>query len=370
MTPLRVAHLTPLYFDEASCLGGGERYPLNIARGVRIASRGACRVELISFGDSPRDLTLPGEIRLRVLAVAGRPWNPLDVTSWDLPQVLSEYDLIHVHQAYARCAEVGILVARTLGKAICVTDHGGASSPIGSEVGHLDVVDRIIAYSEFGASFYRRGLAVDIVKGGVDCSRFPIPKVRPVRDRMLFVGRLLPHKGVDYLIEALPVDLPLTICGQPYNRDYFNLLQRLARGKRVEFVTQADDDAVRELYARSWATVLPSVYRDRDGQTYDAPELMGFTLLESMSSGTPGVASRVGAMPEFVREGIDGFVFDSPTQLTNILERLASNPSLVERMGQAASRFVRAHYDLEIAGSKFLAIYQEAIATRGRGAAA
>ena len=54
MSPRKVAYLTPLYFDEASCLGGGERYPLNLGRGVHLASGGGCRVELISFGDSAK----------------------------------------------------------------------------------------------------------------------------------------------------------------------------------------------------------------------------------------------------------------------------------------------------------------------------
>lgn len=370
MTPLRVAHLTPLYFDERSCLGGGERYPLNIARGVNLASGGEFRADLISFGDEERDLSLPGDVRLRVLPAATRAANSLDVTSWDLPRILADYDLVHIHQSYTRCAEVGLLVAKTLGKAVCMTDHGGASSTLGTEIGHLQMVDRIIAYSQFGASFYPPGQRVDIVKGGVDCSRFEPPRPRPNRDRILFVGRLLPHKGVDILIDAIPSDLPLTICGQAYRADYFETLKSLARGKNVEFVTNAADDTIRELYARAWATVLPSVYRDREGRTYDAPELMGFTLLESMSCGTPAIASRVGAMPEFVRDGIDGYVFDTGEQLTAILIKLATDPSLVETMGAEASRHVRTEFDLKVAGAKFLAIYRDVIAAKGRGVAA
>ena len=62
MAPRKVAYLTPLYFDEESCLGGGERYPLNLARGVHHASGGRCRVELISFGERGED---PGSRRGR-----------------------------------------------------------------------------------------------------------------------------------------------------------------------------------------------------------------------------------------------------------------------------------------------------------------
>ncbi len=369
MTPRKVAYLTPLYFDEASCLGGGERYPLNLARGVVLASCGEMRVDLISFGEDARMLTLAGGVGLRVLPMAGRPANPLDVLSWDLPDALAEYDLVHVHQVFTRCAEMGILIARQMGKPVFVTDHGGYSSPLGAEVGLLDLVDRIVAYSNFGAALYRTSRPIDVIRGGVDSGLFRPPDKRPRRDGFAFVGRLLPHKGIDDLIEALPPELPLTICGRPYRPGYLEKLRHLAEGRRIEFLTDADDPTIHDLYARSWATILPSVYRDRDGVTYEAPELMGFTLLESMACGTPAVASRVGAMPEFIREGETGFVYDSIDGLRAILVRLASDPSLVDAIGERARREVVAELDLKVAGAKLHRLYTEALAAR-RGEAA
>ena len=166
MTARKVAYLTPLYFDEASCLGGGERYPLNLARGVVLASRGEVRVDLISFGDAARTLTLADGVGLRVLPMARKPANPLDVLSWELPDALADYDLVHVHQAFTRCAEMGVLIARQMGKPVFVTDHGGYSSPLGAEVGLLDLADRIVAYSDFGASLYRTPRPIDVIRGG------------------------------------------------------------------------------------------------------------------------------------------------------------------------------------------------------------
>ena len=63
---------------------------------------------------------------------------------------------------------------------------------------------------------------------------------------------------------------------------------------------------------------------------------MGFTLLEAMACGTPAICSRVAAMPEFVRDGETGFVFDRPDELTDRLRHLAGDPALVERMGRQA----------------------------------
>lgn len=361
MATRTIAYLTPLYFDEQSCLGGGERYPLNLARGVVAASGGAYAVELISFGAAPTRRTLAPGVDLRVLPIARRPAHPLDVLSWELPAAIAGADLLHLHQVYTRCTEVGLLIAKARRLPVCLTDHGGVSSDLGVELGALDLVDRIVCQSDFGRRLYRTSAPMVVIKGGVDGARFapPPPGTRPTRDRVLYVGRLLPHKGIDRLIEALPAGLPLTVCGRPYHDDYYARLKALAAGKPVEFITDADDATIRDLYARAWANVLPSTYRDCYGQVHLAPELMGFTLLEAMACGTPAICSRVAAMPEFIRHGETGFVFDDVADLHEHLKTLASDPALVERMGAAARRSIDQEFDLTVAGARLLAVYRD-----------
>jgi glycosyltransferase involved in cell wall biosynthesis len=367
-----VAYLTPLYFDPDSCLGGGERYPLNLARGVAAAPGAPLHVELISFGRAPHRQPLGPGVDLRVLPLAGRPANPLDAASWDLPAAIAGASLLHIHQPFTRCGELGLIAAKLAGIPVCVTDHGGDSSPLGREAGLLELVDRVVSNSDFGASFFPGHPRLTVVKGGVDTDRFRPPDGRPARDRVLFVGRLLPHKGVDRLIEAMPADLPLTVCGQPYSPAYLGHLRHLGAGKNVSFVLDADDAHIRSLYARAWATVLPSVYRDCDGNVHRKPELMGFTLLEAMACGTPAVASRVGALPEYVAEGRTGFVFDSPAELTAILRRLAADPALVESIGREARATVVRQFSQEAAGATLRAVYEaiwaEARQREGRAA--
>ncbi len=353
-----VACLSPLYFDESSYIGGGERHPLNLASGVVLGSRGRYRVEMISFGETPQVRTLMPGVTLRVLPIARRPDHPLDVLSWDLPAALSGADVVHIHQAFSRCAEMGLLVARLLHKPVCVTDHGGYSSPLGAEIDALALADRIVPNSDFAASLLKTSTPITVVKGGVDADYFRPPAI-PARDRILFVGRLLPHKGIDVLIEALPSDLPLTICGRAYHEAYFRRLQELALGKRVEFLTDADDATIRDLYGRAWVNVLPSVHRDCYGNVHRVPELMGLTLLEAMACGTPVLCSRVGGMPEFVRHGETGFVFDNPGELTTYLRRLANDPEQANQMGRLARQVVEQEYDLVVAGSKLATLYDE-----------
>src|SRR5262249_42490771 len=277
----------------------------------------------------------PG-VSLRVLRAANRPQHPIDVVSWELASVIAEADLVHIHSAFARSCEMALLLAKQQQKPICLTDHGGFSSSLGLNLGHLDLADKIISNSAFGATlYYWRQRPVEVIRGGVDDEAFtpPRPGMRPPRDRVLYVGRLLPHKGIEHLIEAMPPELPLTVCGRPYDpAHYRNLLWR-AHGKRVEFITDADDMMILDLYRRAWVNVLPSVYQDSYGDTYIAPELMGFTLLEAMACGTPVICSRVGGMPEYVRDGETGYIFDTHQQLTERLRLLAGEPDVVDRMG-------------------------------------
>ncbi len=365
MATRRIKYLTPQYYDDRSYIGGGERLPLNWARGVVEASRGAYAVEIISFSAQPSCEVLYPGVTLRVLKATRRPSNPLDVVSWELPAAIADADLVHIHQAFTRCGEMGLLVAKQQCKPVCVTDHGGSTSTLGMQLGSMDLADRVIPVSNFGASLVRTKTSIQVIKGGVDGSFFTRPDHSPPRDRVLFVGRLLPHKGVDRLIEALPLELPLTVSGCPYHPEYDRHLKERAKGKQVEFtyVPQEDggDEVIRQLYRQAWVNVLPSVYRDCFGQSYTAPELMGLTLLEAMACGTPAICSRVGGMPEFIRHGETGFVFDELGELTHYLRLLAENPALVQHMGHQARLAVEQEYDLKAVGAKLVAVYEELI---------
>lgn len=349
--------MTPLYFGDASMVGGGERYPTNLARGVAASSGGECAVDLISYGDIPAEHVLAPGVTLRIIRATAPPSNPLDVLSWELPAAIEDADLVHVHQVFTRSSEVAVVVASQQRKALCVTDHGGATSYLGRSLGMLELVNRVTCYSRFAASLLATTAPIEIIRGGVDGSFFTPAEHQPPRDRVLYVGRLLPHKGIDRLIAALPPELPLSVCGRPYHDDYFVWLQALARGKRVEFLTETDDSEILELYRRSWATVLPSVYRDCYGTSYPAPELMGFSLLESMACGTPAVCSRVAAMPEFVHHGQTGYVYDSLDQLSQLLRELAGDPELVQRLGRQGRRVIEEELDLTVSGARMLDVY-------------
>ena len=149
------------------------RFALNLAKGVVERSGGRYEVELVSVS---RRAGVPDGRARRVGPPAARrragPKTPLDAVSWEIPEAFADADLVHLHQAYTRGAEVGLLVAKQQRKPVCVTDHGAVDEPAGQAARLLDLVDRVIAYSDFGASLYRTSAPVTVVKGGVDATWF------------------------------------------------------------------------------------------------------------------------------------------------------------------------------------------------------
>ena len=108
-------------------------------------------------------------------------------------------------------------------------------------------------------------------------------------------------------------------------------------GKRVTFRHDCDDAEIVRAYRRAACVVLPSVYRDCYGNESMVPELLGQTLIEGMSCGTPAICTAVASMPEVVADGVTGFVIppNNPGALQAKLEFLRDNPGAMFSMGVA-----------------------------------
>jgi glycosyltransferase involved in cell wall biosynthesis len=360
----RLAFVTPQYFDVDSYLGGGERYPLNLARGVVRATGGRSRVKIISFGPGAREVEIDDGITMTVLPAAYLPDHELNSVAWGLVDALEDADVVHAHQVFSRSGEAAILIASILDKPVFATDLGAWASTVGMRYGMLDLTAGVICISDFAAGLINTQAPVEVIRGGVDTEVFTPAETPPSRDHVLYVGRLLPHKGIEHLIDAMPADLRLVVCGHIYDDAYHQHLRSAAEGKPVEFETAASDHQLLSLYRTAVATVLPSVYRDYAGNFQRAPELMGLTLIESMACGTPAVCSRVGGMPELIRHGETGFIYDCVDDLRNILAMLQEDRRTADTVGAAGRQAAVAEYDIGTVGRRVVALYEEALARR------
>jgi glycosyltransferase involved in cell wall biosynthesis len=211
------------------------------------------------------------------------------------------------------------------------------------------------------------------VYGGADPARFK-PDPDAARRGVLFVGRLTPHKGVDRLIEALPQDAELRIVGSAGHdrrrpeRDYPQLLRRLAAQRRVEFLGAVPEGDLSSLYRGAQVLALPSVDVTLYGREVAVSELLGLAGLEAMASGTPVVASRLGGLPEVVEHGVTGFLVE-PGDIGELRARIAQilgDRRLAERLGRNARERVLETFTWEACAERCLAAYSELLDTRPR----
>jgi glycosyltransferase involved in cell wall biosynthesis len=253
-------------------------------------------------------------------------------------------------------------VARLTGRRVFASDLGGGGWDVSAYVstdrwfhGHLHISE----YSRRQAG-HEGSARAHVIMGGVDADKFGPGEdgagdVRPV----LYVGRLMPHKGVDDLVEALPEGMRLELIGRPYHEEFVRDLRRLAEGKDVCFRHDCDDAALVEAYRRALCVVLPSVYRTRYGGETRVPELLGQTLLEGMACGVPAVCTDVASMPEVVEDGVTGFVVppNDPAALRQKLVWLRENPARRREMGEAARRRVLEKFNWPAVVRNCLEIY-------------
>jgi glycosyltransferase involved in cell wall biosynthesis len=179
---------------------------------------------------------------------------------------------------------------------------------------------------------------------------------------VLFVGRLVPYKGVDVLLEALTgVDATALIVGDgPLRVTLEAQARRLGIASRVRFLGSVADGELAALYRGCDVFVLPSVTRQ---------EAFGVVQLEAMAAGKPVVSTDVGTGVGWVnRDGETGYVVPprDPAALREAIQRLLADPGLRKSMGDAAMRRVRSAFSVERMIDDTLALYRE-VAMTGHG---
>jgi glycosyltransferase involved in cell wall biosynthesis len=278
---------------------------------------------------------------------------------------IARADVVHCHQQHLLCSSLAALASRLGGRRVLVTDLGGGGWDLSAYVstdrwyhGHLHI-------SEFSrkvsghAGFSR----ATVILGGVDAEKFSPDHAVGREQRVLFVGRLVPHKGVDHLVEAVPPDLPLDLVGKPYHAEFVADLRRLAAGKQVRFRHDCTDAELVDAYRRALCVVLPSVYCSRYGET-PVPELLGQTLLEGMACGAPAVCTDVASMPEVVADGETGFVVP-PNDAAALREKLLwlrDHPAEAAAMGESGRRCVLERFTWSTVVDRCLAAYRDGAA--------
>ena len=360
---MRVLHLSPTFFSDASIVGGAERYTWEIAR----AMAGLANVTMVSFGPETRTDMRDG-VRVRQLKRHALIAHQLAASPLSLALVreISRADVVHCHQVDTFLTGFGIVAARALRKPVFVTDLGGGH--MYAPTNYLPLLtwsSGALLISEFSKSLWeqapaaRRPPRLDVIYGGVDTTHFA-PGGAKDPQMVAYIGRLLPHKGIEYLIDAIEPPFRLHVVGRPYDLPYLAMLKERAQGKSVVFEHDVDDRGLIERYQRAAVSVLPSVSTDWQGKTTEVAELFGLVVVEAMACGTPVIVSRTTSLPELVDDGTTGFIVPpaDAMALRHALRVLRDQPARAADMGTAARASVLARFTWRATAEKSLAVYR------------
>ena len=358
---MRVLHIVPALFDaNDGVIGGAERYALELAR--HMADQ--VPTMLVTFGARDRS-ERRGNLAVRVI---GHPWKVRGQThnpfSLSVLGELRKANVVHCHQQHLLTSSFAAAFCRLTGRKVFVSDLGGGGFDVSAYLstdrwyhGHLHI-------SEYSRTVF--GHAGDphshVILGGVDTEKFSPGNHHPVGGApVVFAGRILPHKGVDDLIKAVPDDLKLELIGHVFDPRYLDALRKLGHGKQILFRHDCDDDQLIDAYRRSLCVVLPSVYRNMYGDETRVPELLGQTLLEAMACGAPVICTRVASMPEIVEDGVTGFIVppNDPPALAERICRLRDHPAQARKMGDAGRARVLDKFTWPAVVQRCLTIYAD-----------
>ncbi len=219
-----------------------------------------------------------------------------------------------------------------------------------------------------------------VVHIGVDTARFPsrwepegaarreaLRHARGWQDRdvLLFMGRIIPLKGVHHLLRVMPdiialhPNVLLAVVGSPFygshrTTRYSRALQALGKRypRHIRFIPYVPYPEVPSWFLAADAAVVPSGSR----------ESFGLVNVEAMSCGLPVVATRAGGMKEIIVDGSTGFLVEPgrlETELKARLLQLLLDPGLREEMGRRGRERVMAEFTWEATAARWAGLLKE-----------
>ena len=285
-----------------------------------------------------------------------------------LCSAFSKAEVVHIH---AEGPALMCWLPKLFGKRVVVTVHGldwqrekwksgfGAKYIRTGEKMAVRYADEIIVLSKNVQKYFKDtyGRQTHYIPNGVTRPKiaepFEITKWGLSKDSyILFLGRLVPEKGIHYLVEAfreVKTDKKLVIAGGASDTDeYAAQLKTLAAGDdRILFTGFVQGSTLEELYSNAYIYVLPSNV-----------EGMPLSLLEAMSYGNCCLVSSIPECTEVVEQQAVIFEKSNIDALKESLQRLCDDPEQVSRFQAKAADFICGKYNWDEVTKKTLELYQ------------
>jgi glycosyltransferase involved in cell wall biosynthesis len=209
---------------------------------------------------------------------------------------------------------------------------------------------------------------IRIVPNGVDLQRFkPVQGLESIKRQIgidsklcvLFVGRLIPRKGLTFLIEAAKhivkefKETIFVIVGDgPLKNHLMAYLEEINLSDNFVFLGDVNENVLPALYNCADVFALPSI---QEGQ--------GIALLEAQATAKPVVAFDVGGVHEAMLDEETGLLVKPDSRkLAEAIMKLLANWSLREKMGSKGREFVSDNFSWDVCAQRMLQVYREALA--------
>ncbi len=279
------------------------------------------------------------------------------------------YDIVHIH---AEGTAFMCWLPKIMGKKVVVTVHGldhqrekwgrfASAYIMMGEKSAVRFADEIIVLSKGLQQYFMRnyGRKTAFIPNGV--SRPEIRKADLIREKwrlekdgyILFLGRIVPEKGVKYLIEAfrkVGTDKKLVIAGGSSDTDVFleESKRQAKEDGRIIFTGFVQGRTLEELYSNAYIYALPS---DLEG--------MPLSLLEAMSYGNCCLVSDIPECTEVIEDKAVVFQKSNVDDLRGKLQLLCDDEIAVQKYKNSASEFICRKYDWNRTAAQTVAIYKE-----------
>ena len=336
---------------------------------VTCYNRGGHHVSGKQFDD--RNLNTYRGVRLKtVLTIDKRGLAAMTASaSAAFRAAFGKYDVVHIH---AEGPAFFAWLPKMFGKRVVVTVHGidwqreKWQSGLGSKFIHqgeknaAKYADEVIVLSKGVQDYFKEtyGRETHFIPNGVN--RPQIREASLITDKfglkkdsyILFLGRLVPEKGIRYLVEAfknVKTDKKLVIAGGSSDTDSFmEELKELAKGDdRILFTGFVQGAMLDELYSNAYIYTLPS---DLEG--------MPLSLLEAMSYGNCCLVSDIPECAEVVEDKALVFKKSDVEDLREKLQEACDHPEMVIRMKNQAADFICEKYNWDEVVKETIKLYR------------
>ena len=269
------------------------------------------------------------------------------------------YDLFQAHWVFphalfawigARLQKAGLCL-RYYGAELMLADRFPPAKPfLRFFMKRADAVDAISTFTASRAkAIHDREIAIIPYGSPVEISPDGAPAGAPLSQKqILYVGRLIERKGVEYLVRAMPlvreqgVDARLTVVGAGHRET--EIRQAIRQSGAEDWVAMAgrvsEEEKVR-LYSTCDLFVLPAIV-DSGGDT----EMLGVVFLEAMTYRKPVIGSDVGGIPDVIKDEETGLLVPQkdPEALAEAIVRVLTDSELARKLGEQGHVFSRGFF--------------------------